>query len=66
MQQPITIIGRTNARSRYQPFGLKHEDRFFHLYVIGQTGTGKSSLLENLILQDMAAGHAGAADGRLS
>ena len=57
MRQPLSIIGQTNARSRYQPFGLKHEDRFFHLYVIGQTGTGKSSLLENLILQDMAAGH---------
>lgn len=57
MHQPISIIGQTNARSRYQPFGLKHEDRFFHLYVIGQTGTGKSSLLENLILQDVTAGH---------
>jgi Type IV secretion-system coupling protein DNA-binding domain len=57
MSHPLSIIGQTNARSSYQPFGLKHDDRFFHLYVIGQTGTGKSSLLENLILQDVAAGH---------
>lgn len=57
MCHPLSIIGQTNARSRTQPFGLKHEDRFFHLYVIGQTGTGKSSLLENLILQDMLVGH---------
>ena len=57
MRHSLSIIGQTNARSHFQPFGIKHKDRFFHLYVIGQTGTGKSSLLENLILQDVAAGY---------
>ena len=35
---------------------LEHEDRFRHLYVSGQTGTGKSSLLLNMALQDMNEG----------
>jgi hypothetical protein len=38
-------------------FGLGHDDRRHHLYVIGQTGTGKTTLLRNLIIQDIAAGH---------
>jgi len=35
---------------------LDHDERRRHLYVIGQTGTGKSTLLLNLIQQDLAAG----------
>jgi energy-coupling factor transporter ATP-binding protein EcfA2 len=38
------------------PFGLEPHERRQHLYVIGQTGTGKSTLLRNLILQDIEAG----------
>ena len=38
------------------PFGISAADRRRHLYVIGQTGTGKSTLLRNLIAQDMEAG----------
>ena len=38
------------------PFGLTDIDRLLHLYVIGQTGTGKSTLLENLARQDAAHG----------
>ena len=38
------------------PFGLHLPERRQHLYVIGQTGTGKSTLLRNLILQDIEAG----------
>lgn len=37
-------------------FGLEHEDRRHHLYVIGKTGTGKTTLLRNLIIQDIEAG----------
>ncbi len=37
-------------------FTLKDEDRLRHLYIIGQTGTGKSSLLHNIILQDLYRG----------
>jgi hypothetical protein len=38
-------------------FGIKDEDRFSHIYIIGKTGTGKSTLLENMALQDMERGH---------
>jgi len=39
-----------------QPFGLSRGDRRHHLYLIGKTGTGKSTLLRNLIVQDIDAG----------
>src|SRR5437660_4357090 len=35
---------------------LDPEERRRHLYIVGQTGTGKSTLLLNLIAQDLAAG----------
>jgi hypothetical protein len=36
---------------------FKDEDRLLHVYVIGKTGTGKSTLLENMALQDLERGH---------
>lgn len=38
------------------PFGIRQPDRLLHLYVIGQTGTGKSTLLYNLARQDLGSG----------
>lgn len=38
------------------PFGLSGRDRRQHCYIIGQTGTGKTTLLRNLIVQDLEAG----------
>ena len=35
---------------------ITQEDRLRHLYVVGQTGTGKSTLLKNIIIQDIQAG----------
>lgn len=52
----ITTLGKTNARRPFRQFGLRQADRLYHLYVIGQTGTGKSTLLETLALQDIRAG----------
>lgn len=53
----ITFIGRTNARHLpHHTFGLKQSDRYFHSYVIGRTGTGKSTLIETMAAQDIAAG----------
>jgi len=40
-----------------EPFGLRRADRRHHVYCVGKTGTGKSTLLRNLILQDIYAGH---------
>jgi energy-coupling factor transporter ATP-binding protein EcfA2 len=52
----ITILGRTTFRNERRPFGIRQADRRAHVYVIGQTGTGKSTLLEAMIRQDLAAG----------
>jgi hypothetical protein len=49
-------IGRVNFRNDNRAFGIKREDRFSHVYIIGKTGTGKSTLLESMALQDLALG----------
>lgn len=52
----ITYIGATDARGKQQAFGIKPVDRAKHMYVIGKTGMGKSTLLENLAIQDIQHG----------
>ncbi|MEK7616352.1 MAG: type IV secretion system DNA-binding domain-containing protein [Patescibacteria group bacterium] len=52
----ILYIGKSNFRGSSRVFGIKNKDRFQHMYVIGQTGTGKTSLLRNLAIQDIEAG----------
>jgi len=52
----VTLLGRITFRNDRRPFGVHHADRRAHIYVIGQTGTGKSTLLETMIHQDIAAG----------
>ncbi len=39
-----------------RPFGLTEHDRFRHVYVLGKTGVGKSTLLRNMLVQDFQAG----------
>lgn len=53
----VTIIGRVDYRNDRSLFGIKREDRFAHVYVIGKTGTGKSTLLEAMARQDMEHGN---------
>jgi hypothetical protein len=50
--QPVTLGAGDNG----QPVTLTPDVRNRHTYIIGKTGSGKSSLLRNLIMQDMAAG----------
>lgn len=51
------FIGDTMYRNKKIRFGLENdEDRLRHLYVIGKSGTGKSTLFESLISQDIASG----------
>lgn len=50
----IAFLGRTNSRCSYRHFGIRKSDRYSHIYVIGKTGTGKTTLLETLIFQDIA------------
>ncbi len=53
---PITAFAQTNFRNQRKVFGIKQADRFSHMYIIGKTGTGKSTLLETMIRQDMENG----------
>lgn len=52
----ITFFARTDARGKNVPFGIKAKDRTRHVYVIGKTGMGKSTLLENMAVQDIRNG----------
>jgi hypothetical protein len=49
----ISLFGLTNFRGTQLKFGLKRKDRGRHAYIIGQTGAGKSFLLELLTLSDI-------------
>lgn len=49
----ISYFATTNSRRPYRTFGIRQADRLFHIYVIGRTGTGKTTLLETLALQDI-------------
>lgn len=55
-EESITPLAITDFRHRRDTFGIKRKDRRNHLYVIGQTGTGKSTLLAQLIGADLRAG----------
>lgn len=52
----VTYFGETDSRNKRVPFGIKTKDRSRHMYVIGKTGMGKSTLLENLAVQDIQNG----------
>lgn len=52
----ITYFGETDFRGKKTRFGIKAEDRSRHVYVIGKTGMGKSTLLENMAAQDIKNG----------
>lgn len=51
------LLGINSHRGEEKMVYMSNEDRMRHLYVIGQTGAGKTNLLKNLIVQDMEAGH---------
>ncbi len=57
MNQNINFFGKTNFRNSEVKFGIKTDDRRRHMYIIGKTGMGKSVLQENMIIQDIHAGH---------
>ena len=54
--EQITYFAKTHARGGEVPFGIKRRDRVRHMYVIGKTGMGKSTLLENMAIQDIRNG----------
>ncbi|MBT4936464.1 type IV secretion system DNA-binding domain-containing protein [Candidatus Peregrinibacteria bacterium] len=52
----FTALGNTNFRLQKSIFGIKRDDRRRHMYIIGKTGMGKSTILENMIVSDIANG----------
>ncbi len=52
----VAYFGRIDFRNSNKLFGIKRRDRRQHMYVIGKTGTGKTAMLNNLIVQDIANG----------
>jgi hypothetical protein len=55
-KKETTFIGKTEFKNELVTFGLKRLDRRRHTYIIGKTGTGKSWLLANMIIEDIRKG----------
>ncbi len=55
-KETVTYFGETDFRNKRTRFGVKPVDRQRHVYVIGKTGMGKSTLLENMAIQDIQNG----------
>ncbi len=55
--QDIAVFAQTTYRNEFKRFGIKTDDRRRHMYLIGKTGMGKSTILENMIVDDIRAGH---------
>ena len=56
VHRDISWLGRLRFRNSRTRFGIRQSDRLSHLYVVGKTGVGKSTLLAQLALQDIEAG----------
>ncbi len=54
--EKVTYLGKVDFRNKQITFGIKEKDRTRHTYIIGKTGMGKSTLLENMIIQDIRNG----------
>ncbi|MBI4049406.1 MAG: type IV secretion system DNA-binding domain-containing protein [Candidatus Doudnabacteria bacterium] len=57
LDNDITLFAKTNFRNREVPFGIRLDDRRRHMYVIGKTGMGKTTMIENMVIQDIQNGH---------
>ncbi|MBI2624527.1 type IV secretion system DNA-binding domain-containing protein [Candidatus Parcubacteria bacterium] len=55
-QSEITLFAETNFRNERRRFGIKTDDRRRHMYVIGKTGTGKTSMITNMVIADILSG----------
>ncbi len=52
----VNYFAQTNFRSERRSFGIKRDDRTKHIYIIGKTGMGKTTVLENMTIQDIQKG----------
>lgn len=55
-ESDITYFARTNFRGIRRRFGIRRADRRYHMYILGRTGMGKSSLIATLVRQDLLRG----------
>ncbi|MBI4118653.1 MAG: type IV secretion system DNA-binding domain-containing protein [Parcubacteria group bacterium] len=56
MNNEVTLFAETNFRNEKRKFGIKEDDRRRHMYIIGKTGMGKTTMLENMIISDIIHG----------
>jgi len=56
-KKEINFFARTEYKNRIITFGIKQSDRRRHMYAIGKTGTGKSTLIANMAIDDMKKKH---------
>src|SRR3989338_1461271 len=56
-EHDVIFFARTNFRNRLRKFGIRTDDRRRHMYVIGKSGVGKTTMLENMMLADLYYGH---------
>ncbi len=56
MNTDITYFARTNFRNQGTKFGIWQKDRLLHTYIVGKTGTGKSTMIKTMFMQDAMAG----------
>ncbi len=52
----MTYLGKASYRDKDVLFGIKRKDRRQHVYILGKSGTGKSSLMFNMIIQNILNG----------
>ncbi|PIY93512.1 MAG: hypothetical protein COY69_01260 [Candidatus Magasanikbacteria bacterium CG_4_10_14_0_8_um_filter_32_14] len=57
MEEEVCAFAQTNYRNQLCRFGIKTDDRRRHMYVIGKTGMGKTTMMENMVLSDIYKGH---------
>lgn len=56
-ENPVTPLAITNWRDIRRKFGIKQKNRRGHIYIVGKSGTGKSSLIGNMIASDLEQGY---------
>lgn len=55
-KRQINFFARTEFKNKTVTFGVKKDDRRRHMYIIGKTGTGKSTMIANMAINDMKNG----------
>lgn len=52
-ENKITYFAKTNFRNENKKFGIRKKDRRYHMYLLGKTGMGKSTLISNMVFSDL-------------